>query len=134
MAKKRFLGGLTVCTIACFVPLLISATQSHADPVNLNSLTSSQQKLLDEHVFGGLPSAQNIYIRKGYVLCFNPTTKTPNWVAYHVIKEGGRLPSAKVNSRAFETTPILRAKRRTTITLAYSPAVARLEATSPRTP
>jgi len=48
-----------------------------ADPVNLNSLTYEQQELINEHIYGGIPGTSNIYIRNGYILSYNPTTKTP---------------------------------------------------------
>ncbi len=56
-------------------------------PANLSALTPTQTALIQEHAYGGLPSTENIYIRNGYVLSYNPTARTPHWVAYHVEPE-----------------------------------------------
>ena len=65
-------------------PISVLVPMVGADPVDLSNLTADQQKLLDEYICGRMPGNEDIYIRKGYILSYNPTTKTPDWVAYHV--------------------------------------------------
>ena len=64
--------------------LLTFTTCIRAEPVEFTTLTDPEKALLAEHVFNGLPSDDNIYIRHGYVLSYNPATKTARWVAYHI--------------------------------------------------
>ena len=73
-SRERLICIFIFCSIVFLglYPFSISA-----ELVNLQYLTNVQKTLLKEHVYGGLPSQQNIYIRIGYVLCFNPSTKTP---------------------------------------------------------
>jgi endonuclease G len=85
---------------------------SHADPVDLSNLTDSQKALLNEHVFGGLPSQEDIYIRNGYVLCYNHLTKTPKWVAYHIKPEYRDTPSRKGKFASFRNDPDIEAEAR----------------------
>lgn len=42
------------------------------------------QQLVDEHIYGGMPGYDNIYIRQAYILSYNHQHRIPNWVAYHV--------------------------------------------------
>ena len=80
-------------------------TPVKCDPADLNNLSDSQKKLLKEHVFGGLPSTDNIYIRQGYILCFNPQTKTPRWSAYHIKPEYLVTPKRKGKFATFRNDP-----------------------------
>lgn len=70
-----------------------------------NDLSAEEKKLLKEHVYGGLPSNENIYVRKGYVLCYNPQTRTPNWTAYHVIPDYRKTPERKGRFSTFRADP-----------------------------
>lgn len=42
------------------------------------------QQLIDEHIYGGMPGYDNIYIRQAYIMSYNHDNRIPNWVAYHV--------------------------------------------------
>ena len=90
---------------ACLLALLAFGTSTRADLVDLNNITDSQKALLAEHVFGGLPSQDNIYIRQGYILSYNPQTKTPKWVAYHIKPEYGDTPARKGKFKTFRNDP-----------------------------
>jgi len=96
---------LWVIAVLSFQVLLASTSTGHAEPVDLSNLTDTQKTLLNEHVFGGLPSQENIYIRNGYVLCYNPSTKTPKWVAYHIKPEYRDTPSRKGRFASFRNDP-----------------------------
>jgi len=85
--------------------LLVFLGSARADQADLANLTDQQKALLEEHVFGGLPSQENIYIRNGYVLSYNPATKTPKWVAYHVKPEYRDTPSRKGRFASFLNDP-----------------------------
>lgn len=53
-----------------------------AQPVN-----SYEQAHLGEHVYGGVPSYDNLRIREAYVMSYNYNHRQPNWVAYHVVPD-----------------------------------------------
>ena len=74
-------------------------------PTGPARLTTDQKTLLEEHVFGGLPSRENIYVRTGYILSFNPKTKTPNWVAYHIKPDYLNTPKRQGRFKTFRDDP-----------------------------
>lgn len=69
------------------------------------SFTDAQKQLIAEHAYKGLPSTENIHVRNAYVLSYNPTTRTPNWVAYHVRKDYRNTPSRKGWAKSFRVDP-----------------------------
>jgi endonuclease G, mitochondrial len=72
-----------------------SNTQTHApDPA-----------LMKEHVIGGVPSRGNVYTRRGYVIGFDPKTKTPAWVAYHVVPDCRKTPRRRGRFSRFRDDP-----------------------------
>lgn len=105
MSKNRFLRMLTFCALVFGSVAVVCIRPSNGEPIDLASLTDVQKKLLKEHVFGGLPSKENIYIRIGYVLSFNPKTKTPNWVAYHIKPDYRETPSRRGRFETFRNDP-----------------------------
>ncbi len=54
--------------------------------------TADQQDLIDEHVFGGLPSSDNILVRNAYVMSYNNERRVANWVAYRVVPDYRKTP------------------------------------------
>jgi endonuclease G, mitochondrial len=92
-------------SLACWFFILISAESAFADPVNLDELTPGQQALINEHVYGGLPSSANIYVRNGYILSYNPMAKTPDWVAYHIKPDYRNTPKRKGRYKTFRKDP-----------------------------
>jgi endonuclease G len=48
------------------------------------SYNDYEQALVDEHIFEGFPSYDNIRIRQAYILSYNNDHRIANWVAYHV--------------------------------------------------
>jgi endonuclease G len=105
MMKTAFLRVLKCCGPVVGALLAVSVHPSAGNPVDLSNLTNEQKGLLEEHVFGGTPSKDNIYIRNGYILCFNPTTKTPTWVAYHVKPDYRETPNRKGRFKTFRNDP-----------------------------
>jgi endonuclease G len=85
--------------------VLFQSASVFSDPVDLNNLSSEQQSLIDEHIYGGIPGTENIHIRKGYILNYNPTTKTPDWVAYHVKPNYRKTPKRKGKFSSFRKDP-----------------------------
>ncbi len=45
---------------------------------------SASPELIEEHVFGGLPSEDDLMVRTAYVLDYDADRKAPRWVAYHL--------------------------------------------------
>lgn len=87
--------------------LLAQKPYALADPVDLSNLTDRQQKLIDEHVYGTIPGTDNIYIRNGYILSYNPTTKTPDWVAYHIKPDYRKTPKRDGKFKTFRKDPYI---------------------------
>ena len=103
--KERALRTLKASTVIATVLMLFIVRSAWGNGIDLHNLTDDQSALLEEHVFGGLPSTQEIYVRNGYVLCYNPTTRTPNWVAYHIKPEYRDTPPRKGRFKSFRTDP-----------------------------
>jgi endonuclease G len=70
-----------------------------------NDFSACEKELIKEHVYGGLPSSRNIYVRNGYVLCYNPQTRTPNWVAYHIKPDYRNTPQREGVFEKFRDDP-----------------------------
>lgn len=61
MSKNRFLRMLTFWALVFGAVAVVCIRPSNGEPIDLAILTDVQKKLLNEHVFGGLPSKENIY-------------------------------------------------------------------------
>lgn len=96
---------LPIILIVGFLLISVQIPPAYAKPVDLDSLSDEQQVLLNEHVYGGMPGTDNIYIRKGYILSYNPTTKTPDWVAYHLKPDYRKTPDRKGKFATFRKDP-----------------------------
>ena len=105
MLKNNKTPRLSTISIFSFLILLSSISISHAEPVDLNNLTQAQTTLLNEHVFGGMPGTTNIYIRNGYIESYNPLTKTPDWLAYHIKPDYRNTPTRKGKFSTFRKDP-----------------------------
>lgn len=70
-----------------------------------NQFSAEQQTLIDEHVFGGLPSQGNLFFRRGYVISYNATMRVPSWVAYHVTPDFRKTPKRKGRFSSFRKDP-----------------------------
>jgi len=68
-------------------------------------LSTEQLALLDEHVFGGLPSDDSVFIRRGYVMSYDQTRRVPSWVAYHVKPDYLKTPPREGAFKTFRTDP-----------------------------
>ncbi len=65
------------------VPALIMLL-SAVGPAAAQQYSEFNRKLVDEHIYGGMPGYDNVLIRQAYVLSYNYEHRIPNWVAYHV--------------------------------------------------
>lgn len=96
------LAGLIIAFVgSMIVPVVVQAQ------FNITALSDEQKASLKEHVFAGLPSEENIKIRNGYVLSYNPQTRTPNWVAYHIVPDYRKTPKRKGKFATFRNDPDL---------------------------
>ena len=93
------------CALIVGVLLVIPSCTAIISPTDLAPLTTDQKTLLEEHIFGGLPSTEDIHVRIGYVLSFNPKTKTPNRVAYHVKPDYLNTPKREGRFKTFRDDP-----------------------------
>ncbi len=93
----------TVCPLilACVLLLPLVGVQ----PLTGRNFSAREQELIKDHVYGGLPGTKNIYVRNGYVLCYNPQTRTPNWVAYHIVPDYRKTPERKGTFKKFRGDP-----------------------------
>ncbi|MBK1877252.1 DNA/RNA non-specific endonuclease [Pelagicoccus mobilis] len=68
----------------------------------------SQQLQTDgvsEHVYGGLPSSNNLSIRSAYVLDYNSARKAPWWVAYRLDNNYRRTPKRTGKWKTYRNDP-----------------------------
>ncbi len=86
------------------VVVLVAACSMYGSTVQ-PSFTAEDQALIDEHVYGGLPSTNNIHVRQGYILSWSPSTRTPSWVAYHVVPDYMKHPKRKGRFSSFRGDP-----------------------------
>lgn len=63
-------------------------------PPDSQSPSTSQTDIqrIEEHVFGGLPSTAELYVRNGYVGSYDVQHRVPRWVAYRVIRTYRNTP------------------------------------------
>lgn len=77
--KARGSTGATFCLIVIVFLGFDSAGflgKAEAQPVtNPDTVTGEPRKLVEEHVYGGLPSKESLYTRNAYVLCYIPGLK-----------------------------------------------------------
>lgn len=97
---KTGLGATCVLILANYLLMPPSVAQPSG-----NNLSAEEKELIKVHVFGGLPGKENIYVRNGYVLCYNPEARTPNWVAYHVKADYRKTPQRKGRFNSFRADP-----------------------------
>ena len=95
MSRPKVRAPCVFGLFGCVLSLVAFTPSTHADPVYLTYLTDSQKALFAEHVFGGFPRQDNIYIRLGYILPYNPQTKTRKWLAYQIKPEDTETPNRK---------------------------------------
>lgn len=105
MINSKYYKMIPIYIVAGIMLSLTYVQPTDAEPVDLNNLTTDQQSLLNEHVYGGLPGTENIYIRQGYVLSYNPITKTPDWVAYHIKPDYRNTPKREGAFSTFKKDP-----------------------------
>ncbi len=89
-----------IAVIALSVPAPVVA--QFADLANLSEV---EQVWLDEHAWFGLPSAENVLIRQGYVISYDTLRRVPRWVAYHVTPAYREVPAREGAFDRFRTDP-----------------------------
>jgi endonuclease G len=70
-----------------------------------DSLSPADQALVTEHVFGGLPSADPLHVRKGYIGSYDLQNRVPRWVAYHVSPGYLNPPPREGRFKTFRVDP-----------------------------
>lgn len=65
----------------CILAAMLFLFAGHAGAQNYSDFN---RQLVDEHIYGGMPGFDNIYIRQAYILSYNHQHRIPNWVAYHI--------------------------------------------------
>lgn len=82
---------------------IISVGMNADDNDNNNSLPLDTIKtdLIQEHVYGGLPSTQNLNVRQGYVRGYLPEARIPQWVAYHIVADYRKTPTREGGLKSF---------------------------------
>lgn len=93
--------------VAMLVLLLTfgSAVMFGASAAFRADFTEDELKLIEEHVYGGLPNDEEIFVRNGYVTSYNSATRTPNWSAYHITTDYRKTPSRKGRFKSFRIDP-----------------------------
>lgn len=102
-------GGSAVTIVATIPVALGLLAQTLVDPSatagDLPEFTAAEQVFIDEHVFGGLPSHQQVHVRRGYVISYMPEARVPRWVAYHVTPEYRQTPAREGRYATFRVDP-----------------------------
>lgn len=93
-SRKRY--WLIFIGIALVLIILAIIVVSLFKPARYPDLyTHEEMQLLDEHVYRGLPSGEDLYFRQGYILCYDADHRVPRWVAYHIIPDYTNTPDRK---------------------------------------
>lgn len=66
---------VTLLCLGCLLTTTVANGQHYSD---------YHQQFVDEHIYEGMPSYDNIYIRQAYILSYNHNHRIANWVAYHI--------------------------------------------------
>lgn len=98
MSTRNSARGIAVC----FFGLVHGVSSAQ---IALSHLKDEERAAIHEHVYGGLPATDNVYLRRGYVLGYNATTRTPAWVAYHLIPEFRQTPARDGRFSSFRSDP-----------------------------
>jgi endonuclease G len=61
--------------------------------------------LIKEHVYGGLPSSDDLMVRTAYVLDYDAERKSPRWVAYHLTEDYRRTPKRTGKWSSYRNDP-----------------------------
>src|SRR5438067_3675113 len=67
--------------------------------------SSERQALLDEHVFGGQPSAGPVLVRRAYVTQYDAAHRVPRWTAWEVTPDFLDPPERAGQWAQFRTDP-----------------------------
>jgi endonuclease G, mitochondrial len=54
---------------------------------------SAERRLIEEHLFGGAPSGDDLLVRRPYVAAYDAEHRVPRWVAWHAIPEYRNPPT-----------------------------------------
>lgn len=103
-----FVGVLSVSAVFVVAPWQPSREVAAADLKPLTQEfkpTAAEKALIAKHVYGGLPSRENIYVRQGYVLSYAPKARCPQWAAYHVAPDYRKTPHRIGAYAAFNDDP-----------------------------
>lgn len=88
------------------LPALLGAAQASAD--ECPPLSADQKRdLIAEHVFGGLPSSQEVLVRRGYVTAHDLDRRVPRWAAWRATAEYLDTPKRTGRWSRFRTDPDL---------------------------
>jgi endonuclease G len=72
---------------------------------DLSYLDSNKLALYKEHIKGGQPDNDTLFIRNAYVLNYNSKFRIPDWVAFHIKPEYLNTPERKGKFDTFRTDP-----------------------------
>ena len=80
------------------IVLCLSALSEPAAAEDCPALSSvSRAQLIERHVLGGLPSEDNVLVRRGYVLSYDEAHRVPRWAAWHASPDYRPTPDRNVS-------------------------------------
>ena len=91
-------------SIILFLILLFYFSYSYCQ-LSYNELTTDQEKLYNEHIFGGQPDNNKILVRTAYINNYNEEYRIPNWSAYHIIPDYLKTPDRDGRFLSFRNDP-----------------------------
>lgn len=66
-------------------------------------LPPAEAELVRHHVYGAPPACPRLLVRQGYVNCFDPARRVPQWVAFRVEPDYRRTPPRTGRFQSFRT-------------------------------
>lgn len=69
------------------------------------ALVQDQAALIEEHVYGGLPSSGDVVARNAYVIEYDAERKAPRWIAYHLVADYRRTPKRTGPWKTYRSDP-----------------------------
>ncbi len=89
----------------CFAITIVSANGAYAQADCKITSAATKNKLINEHVLGGVPSKNNLLVRRGYVTDYDDDHRIPIWTAWRVEPDFLETPERKGKWKAFRTDP-----------------------------
>jgi endonuclease G len=95
---------IAVATLLALILLGLAADNATAQDA------AAEKLLLEEHAKFGVPtsgaaSPEKVFVRKGYIMGFDPTRRIPSWVSFHIKPAYCETPKREGRFKSFRNDP-----------------------------